>query len=128
MHAPRAKAHFPQRPAPQRVTRRRFLGGAAAAFGGLALGVHALPATGASPAHIRPAGAPAFDLHCHPGLFIRKGGPEYAGDEAVAKTVADMHTGGLAGGFFALVADAKILVLDPDGPHAARPFEPGEAW
>ncbi|HUB83105.1 MAG TPA: membrane dipeptidase [Bryobacteraceae bacterium] len=72
---------------------------------------------------------PAFDLHCHPGLFVERGMPPYAGDQAFARTVADMRAGGLAAAFFSLVADARILVRDPSGKVLApKPFAAGEAW
>ena len=72
---------------------------------------------------------PAFDLHCHPGMFVERGTPQYAGDPAFAKTVADMRAGGLAAAFFSLVADAKILVRDPSGKVLSpKPFGAGEAW
>lgn len=69
-----------------------------------------------------------FDFHCHPGLFPTKGTPGYAGDESFIKTVNEMSTGSLAGAFFSLVADAKILKIEATGVRAVRSFEPGEAW
>jgi membrane dipeptidase len=71
---------------------------------------------------------PAFDLHCHPGMFPRRGGESYPGDEASAKTVAEMREGGLAAGFFSIVADQKILGRDAKGIVVNRAFTAGEAW
>jgi membrane dipeptidase len=72
---------------------------------------------------------PSFDLHCHPGMFARRGTAEYAGDAVFTKTTSEMREGGLAAGFFSVVADAKILVRPPDGRIAAsRAFAAGEAW
>jgi membrane dipeptidase len=71
---------------------------------------------------------PGIDLHCHPGLFVGRGLPDYAGDSGVARTVADMRAGGIGGAFFALVPDLPLLGPGPNGLHATRPFQPGEAW
>lgn len=74
------------------------------------------------------AASPAFDLHCHPGLFATRGLPGYGGDGGVSKTTEEMVAGQLAAGFFSLVADVRILRIDDRGPRAARRFEAGEAW
>jgi len=71
---------------------------------------------------------PAFDLHCHPGMFLSRGAADYAGDQAPAKTIADMRGGGLAAGFFSIVADAKLLGRDANGIVVNRAFAAGEAW
>jgi membrane dipeptidase len=72
---------------------------------------------------------PAFDLHCHPGMFVERGTAQYQGDQAFAKTTSEMREGGLAAAFFSLVADAKILVRDASGKVGApRTFAKGEAW
>jgi membrane dipeptidase len=71
---------------------------------------------------------PAFDLHCHPGMFLQRGGPDYPGDQAPAKTISEMHQGGLAAGFFSLVADANILGRDAKGVVVNGTFAAGEAW
>jgi membrane dipeptidase len=71
---------------------------------------------------------PAFDLHCHPGVFLRRGAAEYPGDQAPAKTISEMREGGLAAGFFSVVADAKILGRDAKGIVVNRAFADGEAW
>jgi membrane dipeptidase len=71
---------------------------------------------------------PAFDLHCHPGVFGRRGKADYAGDQAAAKTISEMREGGLASGFFGVVADADILGRDAKGIVVNRAFTAGEAW
>ncbi len=71
---------------------------------------------------------PAVDMHCHPGNFLRRGAAEYAGDQAPAKTIAEMREGGLAAGFFSIVADAKILGRDSTGIVVKGTFTAGEAW
>jgi len=58
---------------------------------------------------------PAFDLHCHPGNCPQRGGAEYKGDQALARTISEMREGGLAAGFFSIIADARILVAMPRG-------------
>jgi membrane dipeptidase len=71
---------------------------------------------------------PAFDLHCHPGMFLLRGAAEYAGDQAPAKTISEMREGGLAAGFFSVVADAQLLSRDAKGVVVNRAFAAGEAW
>jgi membrane dipeptidase len=62
-------------------------------------------------------------------MFVERGTPQYSGDQAFAKTTSDMREGGLAGAFFSLVADARILTRDPSGRVIApRSFRDGEAW
>jgi membrane dipeptidase len=71
---------------------------------------------------------PAFDLHCHPGMFLQRGAADYAGDQAPAKTISEMREGGLAAAFFSVVADSKLLVRDAKGIVVSRAFAAGEAW
>jgi membrane dipeptidase len=71
---------------------------------------------------------PAFDLHCHPGNFLQRGEAEYEGDQAPARTVSEMREGGLAAGFFSIIADAKILGRDGKGRVVKRAFAAGESW
>ena len=71
---------------------------------------------------------PAFDLHCHPGNFPHRGDAEYEGDQAPARTISEMRQGGLAAGFFSIVADARILGSDGRGRVVKRAFAPGESW
>src|ERR1700733_12518496 len=71
---------------------------------------------------------PAFDLHCHPGNFLRRGGAEYEGDQAPARTISEMREAGLAAGFFSIVGDAKLLSRDAKGVVVNRAFSAGEAW
>jgi membrane dipeptidase len=72
---------------------------------------------------------PAFDLHCHPGMFVQRGTAQYLGDQAFAKTTSEMRQGGLAAAFFSLVADAGILARDAGGRVVpSGTFANGEAW
>jgi membrane dipeptidase len=71
---------------------------------------------------------PAVDMHCHPGDFPRRGAAESEGDQAPAKTISEMRDGGLAAGFFSIVADAKILGRDSKGIVVKGTFTQGESW
>jgi membrane dipeptidase len=72
---------------------------------------------------------PAFDLHCHPGAFYRRGMPNYVGDQAFTKTTSDMHAGGLTAAFFSIVGDAKLLTRGPKGIIVSdQKLSEGEAW
>jgi membrane dipeptidase len=72
---------------------------------------------------------PAFDLHCHPGAFYRRGMPNYVGDHAFTKTTSDMHAGGLTAAFFSIVGDAKLLTRGPKGIIVSdQKLSEGEAW
>ncbi len=66
----------------------------------------------------------AVDMHCHPGDFAAESG----GDQAPAKTISEMREGGLAAGFFSIVADAKVLGRDSKGIVVKGTFTPGESW
>lgn len=94
------------------IDRRRFLKDSFVATAGLSL----VPAAVAAGEALQQGAAPfLFDLHTHPGAFFGKGGPEYAGDAAVLKTVAGMRDAKLTGAFFSLVADAPLLERTPTG-------------
>jgi membrane dipeptidase len=71
---------------------------------------------------------PAFDLHCHPGMFLQRGAADYAGDQAPAKTISEMREGGLAAAFFSVAADSKLLVRDAKGIVVNGAFAASEAW
>ena len=71
---------------------------------------------------------PAFDLHCHPGNFLRRGGAGYEGDQVPARTISEMREAGLAAAFFSIVADGKLLSRDAKGVVVDRAFSAGEAW
>lgn len=71
---------------------------------------------------------PCFDLHTHPGIFFAKGSEQYPGDTAVKKTLSEMKDGNVAGAFFSLVADARIIKVGPDGVRPFGNFAKGEAW
>ena len=69
-----------------------------------------------------------FDLHAHPGRFYRKGMEDYAGDEALIKTVGEMNTAGLSGVFFSMVVDTLVTKRTSKGIVPKRKFKKGEAW
>lgn len=72
---------------------------------------------------------PAFDLHCHPGNFPQRGGTEYKGDKPFARTISEMRDGGLAAGFFSIIADARLLGRDAKGERVVnRAAASGELW
>ena len=72
---------------------------------------------------------PAFDLHCHPGAFNRRGMPDYSGDQAFTKTTSEMRAGGLTAAFFSIVGDANLLSRDAKGIVVSnRKRSEGEAW
>lgn len=76
-----------------------------------------------------PADPRVFDLHAHPGLFPAEGTPFYPGDEAGVTTVEAGLEAGLAGAFFSVVGDLRVLGPGPEGGlRPVRSFEPGEAW
>ncbi len=69
-----------------------------------------------------------FDFHCHPGLFVTKGTPRYAGDAAVLKTVATMNASRLSGAFVSLVADMPLIAIGPTGISVSHNYAAGEGW
>lgn len=76
-----------------------------------------------------PSDVSVFDLHAHPGLFPAKGTPLYPGDAAGVRTVEAGVDAGVAGAFFSLVGDLRVLGPGSGGKlRAVRSFEPGEAW
>ena len=82
--------------------------------------------TGESPPN--PLDFLTFDLHAHPGRFYRKGLYDYAGDEALIKSVGEMNTAGLSGAFFSLVVDTLITEITSTAIVPSREFNKGEAW
>lgn len=71
---------------------------------------------------------PTFDLHCHPGVFFSKDTPAFPGDEALNKTVREMKSSGLSGGFFSMVMDMPLLKREENGIVPTRSFAKGEGW
>ena len=72
---------------------------------------------------------PAFDLHCHPGVFHHQGMAGYPGDQAFTKTTSEMRIGGLAAAFFSIVGDARLVTLGAKGAVVSdRKLSEGEAW
>ena len=112
-----------------KISRRQFMERTGIMLGGIASG---LPLSGYGDdldnATRLLQSNPSFDLHCHPGRFYTRGSPGYGGDDIVVRTVSEMRSGNLWGGFFSVVADGPILVRNPEGIGVSRPFEPGEAW
>jgi len=105
-------------------SRRAFVRDSLLASAGLVL----LPLT------VGAAGAPreatetlTFDMHLHPGAFFFKGAPQYAGDEAVMKTLREMRAGGVDGGFMSVVSDAPLLQLGENGVTVRGPYARGDA-
>ncbi len=70
----------------------------------------------------------SFDLHTHPGVFIKKGMSDYPGDLAFAKRMEDMQTHKLSGAFFSLVADMPLLKITETGIVPRGKFKAGEGW
>jgi membrane dipeptidase len=106
------------------VTRRKFIQGAIAASAVASLTsfeTFDLNTSADSPYSF-------FDFHTHPGLFVAKGLEGYRGDEGVLKTMNEMRTGNLAGGFFSLVADLSLIKIGPEGVKPVRSYSPGEGW
>jgi membrane dipeptidase len=112
-------------------SRRTFVRGSLAAVASATL----LPlVAGASRAHaasgpslMPSADALTFDMHLHPGAFFYKGAPQYAGDNFVMKTLAEMRAGGMHGGFMSVVSDAPLIQIGANGVTVRGAFEPGEA-
>ena len=101
--------------------RQAVLGlGAFSAMGGLLRGQDAAPFLKEHP---------AFDLHCHAGAFHHRGRADDSGDQAFTKAAADMRAGGLASGFFSIVADSGMLTRDAKGNIVPKGSLPeGQAW
>ncbi len=99
--------------------RHSLLAGAAVALGGRR-GLPALATLGAAPAL-------TFDLHLHPGLFVYRGTPQYGGDAGVLRTLGEMRTGGVSGGFVSLVADGPLIKLGSTGVSVTGAYKAGEA-
>src|SRR5436190_724658 len=78
---------------PLMISRRHFIQNSLAATAALAL-----PSTALAEFFEYPA----FDLHCHPGLFVAKGDPRYLGDAKAVKTVTEMNEGKVMGAFVGL--------------------------
>lgn len=70
----------------------------------------------------------SFDLHTHPGVFMKKGMADYPGDIAFAKRMEDMQTNKLSGAFFSLVADMPLLKITERGIVPRGKFKEGEGW
>lgn len=103
------------------VTRREFIRSSVTLTAGVAIGQ---PVFG----NLLKGSFAGFDLHTHPGIFFAKGSEQYPGDAAVKKTLSEMKEAHVAGAFFSLVADARIIKVGPDGVKPFGNFARGEAW
>lgn len=70
----------------------------------------------------------SFDLHTHPGVFIKKGMADYPGDMVFAKRMEDMRLNKISGAFFSLVADMPLLKITETGIVPRGKFKEGEGW
>lgn len=76
----------------------------------------------------------SVDTHCHPGRFFQAHLPyETATTRAFGppfeqRAIADLNAGRVSAALFAAVADMRLLDMTPQGMHAGKEFEPGEAY
>ncbi len=104
------------------MNRKTFLINAAILFGGQLIGCKSTAKKSKNEPLI------SFDLHTHPGVFIKKGMADYPGDIAFAKRIADMQAHKLSGAFFSLVADMPLLKVTETGIVPQGAFKVGEGW
>lgn len=77
---------------------------------------------------------PSIDIHAHPGRFFMAGAgmrtelATASGGPFTEESIDDMRTGGVAAVAFAAVSDHLLLARGSGGLHAAREFDPGEAF
>ena len=78
---------------------------------------------------------PTVDTHSHPGRFFLKQLPYQTpstralGEPFELQAIADLNAGRVSAALFAAVADMRLLETTPaSGLHAARDFQPGEAY
>lgn len=104
------------------MNRKTFLINTAIVFGGHLLGC--------KPSAKKSKTVPliSFDLHTHPGVFIKKGMADYPGDMAFANRMEDMQANKLSGAFFSLVADMPLLKVTETGIVPRGEFKEGEGW
>jgi membrane dipeptidase len=77
----------------------------------------------------------SVDIHAHPGRFFLKGVLDPTpttrafGEPFEAAAIADLNAGNVSAALFSAVADMRLLEMTPSqGLHAARDFQPGEAY
>jgi membrane dipeptidase len=74
------------------------------------------------------------DTHSHPGRFFLSQLPQTPtsrafGEPFTEQAIADLNAGGVSATLFAAVADMRLLEMTATGGlHAAREYEPGEAY
>jgi membrane dipeptidase len=77
----------------------------------------------------------SVDTHSHPGRFFLKQLPfetpttRALGEPFEERSIADLHAGHVSATLFAAVADIRLLEMTAtSGLHAAREYQPGEAY
>jgi membrane dipeptidase len=77
----------------------------------------------------------SIDIHSHPGRFFLKGVIDPSpttrafGEPFEAAAISDLNAGNVSAALFSAVADMRLLEMTPaKGLHAARDFQPGEAY
>jgi membrane dipeptidase len=77
----------------------------------------------------------SVDIHSHPGRFFLKDVVDPTpttrafGEPFEAAAIADLNAGNVSAALFSAVADMRLLEMTPaHGLHAARDFQPGEAY
>jgi membrane dipeptidase len=139
------------------LTRRETLARLLAAAGAAALGIRSSGAQGVSApvgdgaqlaelgmnlsAPQRAAGVTflkrhtSVDIHSHPGRFFLKQAVDPTptmrafGEAFEAAAIADLNAGNVSAALLSAVADMRLLEMTPaQGLHAARDFQPGEAY
>jgi membrane dipeptidase len=76
----------------------------------------------------------SVDTHSHPGRFFLSHLPYQTpttkafGEPFEERAIADLNAGQVSAALFAAVADMRLLEMSAQGLHAAREYQPGEAY
>jgi membrane dipeptidase len=76
----------------------------------------------------------SVDIHCHPGRFFlghlnyETPGTRAFGAPFEERAIADLNAGNVSAALFAAVADMRLLEPTPQGIHAVKEYQPGEAY
>jgi membrane dipeptidase len=76
----------------------------------------------------------SIDTHCHPGRFFLGHLPYQTpttrafGEPFEQRAIADLNAGRVSAALFAAVADMRLLDMTPQGMHAGKDYQPGEAY
>jgi membrane dipeptidase len=76
----------------------------------------------------------SVDIHCHPGRFFlghlnyETSGTRAFGAPFELRAIADLNAGNVSAALFAAVADMRLLEPTAQGIHAAKEYQPGEAY